>query len=131
MTWGVLSPDGRIAAVNGREASAVLNAKGRAVVELPAEVAASPLHWRFGPGFAWSPEARDDPNAVRLAAMDRDGRRREAYAGLDRDRLTEVTAEVVLALAEQPEVWALLRQTTKDKIGQLQADIAAVKTANP
>jgi hypothetical protein len=131
MTWAVLTEAGRVAGLYQRQGGAVLNARGRAVVEVPAEVAAAPTHWRFGEGFAWVFDPAPDPNAARLAAMSRDERRRLAYGAGDRDRMLEVALEVVLDLAETPEVWALLRQTTRDKLDAVKDEIAAVKAANP
>lgn len=130
MIWSVLSEDGRVLGGYRRMATALLNAGDHAVVEGPPETG-NARDWRFGQGFTWVHDPLPDPTEVRLAGMDRNGRRRHAYAALDRNLLREVTSEVVLALVDTPEVWALLRQSTKDKIGLLRADIEAVKTANP
>ena len=76
MTWAVLTPEGRVLATYRRMASALLNARGAAVVEVPPDCGDA-RDWRFGPGFAWVHDPLPDPNAVRLEAMDRDGRRRK------------------------------------------------------
>jgi len=130
MTWSVLGEDGRVLATYRRQESAVLNAKERAVVEGPPE-GGQAKDWRFGEGFTWNYDPLPDARAERLAAKDRDGRRKDGYARIDRDMMIEVAVDLALDLAEQPDVAARLRPTTIAKAAQLKAMLAAVKTQHP
>jgi hypothetical protein len=130
MTWATLTPDGRVMALYQRMDSAALNGGGRPVVPAPAD--SNPMRdWRFELWAGWVLDPVPDPNAVRLEAMGRDERRRQAYSREDRDGMLEFVLEVALALAVDPAVAARLRPSTLAKAETLNARIAAVKAANP
>lgn len=106
--WGIVV-DGRIIATYHREASAILNAKGRTVEPV------SPND----PRLFQRPDY--DPPADYAAA------RRREYARIDLGEQLEIVSEGLFAiLSGQP-----VPQATMDKMQALSSTLAAIKAAHP
>jgi hypothetical protein len=121
--WAAIDSAGNVVGLFQREDDAARNAgDGGRHVPRPAD---TPRRSTWDPlAERWVPPATPEPDADREARMGYD-------VALDRRLIQEVTLDVVLALAEDPDFAARLRPSTRQKIALLRDAVDAVKATRP